>query len=311
MGNSVTKIVVQNGPVNYHEHAFRDAADHAKGVGPMLLSIDQIRIGKRRRQARPEWVAEIAESIGKIGLLMPISVTSSAVRRANGTNDVAFDLVAGLHRLEACKSIGLTEIEVSVVQLNEAERELWEIDENLCRIELTELERGEHLMRRKESYEMRWPQTRQHVAGAAAANEAMGNATDNLAVASFAADVAEKVGLTERSIRRSIARAKKIEPKVRDRVRALPAVADSGTELDALAKLKPDQQKRAVALVESGQAHGIRAARKLMRPVANPASLRAANDAARQRRRDEFVRMWKALDDDDRRWARGLLAEPN
>ena len=91
----------------------------------------------------------------------------------------------------------------------------------------------------------------------------------------------------------------------------MPAVADSGTELDALAKLEPDQQKRAVALVESGQAHGIRAARKLMRPVANPASLRAANDAARQRRRDEFVRMWKALDDDDRRWARGLLAEPN
>ena len=275
----------------------------------MLLSIDQIRIGKRRRQARPEWVAEIAESIGKIGLLMPISVVSRAVKHANGGNDVAFDLVAGLHRLEACKSIGLTEIEVSVLQLNEAERELWEIDENLCRVELTELERGEHLMRRKEIYEKKWPQAKQHVAGGIAVHEAMGHATATVAVAGFSADVSDKVGLSERTIRRSIARAKRIDPKIRARVRALPAVADSGPDLDALGKLDPPQQKRAVALVESGQAQGIRAAKKLMRPsTVKPGT---ANDAARQKRRDDFVRAWKALDDDDRRWARSLLAEPN
>ena len=52
MGNSATKIVVQNGPVNYHGHAFREAADH-KGLSLMLLSIDQIRVGKRLRQTRP------------------------------------------------------------------------------------------------------------------------------------------------------------------------------------------------------------------------------------------------------------------
>jgi len=277
----------------------------------MMLAIDQIRVGKRLRQMRLERIAELAESIGKIGLLMPISVTSCAVRHANGGNDVAFDLVAGMHRLEACKSLGHTEIEVSVLRLDAAECELWEIDENLCRAELTELERGEHLMRRKEIYEKKWPQARHHAAGAVAANEAMGNATARNAVASFSANVTNKIGLAERTIRQSISRARRLDPKIRDKVRALPTVADSGPELDALAKLEPAQQKRAVALVESGQAQGIRAAKKLMRPIANPASLRAANDIARQKRRDEFVRVWKALDDDDRRWARGMLAEPN
>ncbi len=111
----------------------------------------------------------------------------------------------------------------------------------------------------------------------------MGHATALPAVASFAADVGAKIGLAERTIRENIARARKIEPKLRDRVRALPAVADSGPELDALARLKPDEQKAALAMVETGRAPGIRAARKLLRP--SPA---VAQDAAREKRRAEF-----------------------
>jgi len=110
------------------------------------------------------------------------------------------------------------------LQLDATERELWEIDENLIRAELTQLERGEHLMRRKEIYEKKWPQARHHTAGAVAANEAMGNATAGSAVASFAADVGAKIGLAERTIRENIARARKIEPKLRDRVRPPPPV---------------------------------------------------------------------------------------
>jgi len=74
---------------------------------------------------------------------------------------------------------------------------LWEIDENLCRADLTELERGEHLLKRKEVYERKFPQTRQHVAGAVAANEAKGNATEKSSVASFADDTAAKTGVTD------------------------------------------------------------------------------------------------------------------
>jgi hypothetical protein len=72
----------------------------------------------------------------------------------------------------------------------------------LCRADLTELEQGEHLLKRKEIYEWWHPETKQHVAGAAAANATMGRtvATANL---SFATDTAAKTGIDDRTIRRS------------------------------------------------------------------------------------------------------------
>ena len=245
---------------------------------------------KRRTTLNPKTVHDIAESILEVGLKVPILVREDGAR---------FVLVEGLHRLEACKSIGFTEIEASVVQLDDAERELWEIDENLCRADLTELERGEHLLRRKEIYQRKWPATRQ--GGDRRSEEFQ---TDNLSVRSFAAVTADKIGATDRDVRRTIRRASKIDEKVRARVRALPEIADSGVELDALANLEPAQQKRAVALFETGQAHGIRAAKKLMRPTTT-----INQDAARQKRRDAFLRAWKALDDDDRKWARRMMIQ--
>jgi hypothetical protein len=60
------------------------------------------------------------------------------------------------------------------------------------------------------------------VAQAVGMNQSLGNnVADNLSP-TFASDTAEKAGLTDRSIQRSIRRAKKIEPAVSDRVRAMP-----------------------------------------------------------------------------------------
>ena len=53
--------------------------------------------------------------------------------------------VAGLHRLEAAKSLGLVEINCVIVEMDETDRRLWEIAENLHRSELTVLERSEHV----------------------------------------------------------------------------------------------------------------------------------------------------------------------
>jgi ParB family chromosome partitioning protein len=75
-------------------------------------------------------------------LLNPVSVTAEGLR-----------LVAGLHRLEACKKLGWEKIPVVLVSLDELMAELAEIDENLIRNELTELEQSLQLVRRKEIYE--------------------------------------------------------------------------------------------------------------------------------------------------------------
>lgn len=218
------------------------------------ILLDQIKVSARRRTLDQAKVKAIGESMEQIGLQTPITVYETA--------EGEFELIAGRHRHAAAKSRSWAKITCRVVQMDELTRRLWEIDENLCRAELTELEKDEHLARRKEIYEELHPQTRQHVAGAVAANAAMGSedASANLAVASFAADTAAKTGLSERSIERAVYRANQIAPEVRDEIRQMPEIADKGVELDALAKAPPEQQAALVAAVKSGDAPNVRAA---------------------------------------------------
>jgi ParB family transcriptional regulator, chromosome partitioning protein len=231
----------------------------------MMVPINDIRVGKRLRGLREATVAELVESIGRLGLQVPISVATGVERRRADADGVSFELVAGQHRLEACKRLGWAEIEARIVELNDDQRDLWEIDENLCRAELSELERGEHLAKRKEVYERLNPETRPS-SGAELAQKRWADAGDNLASASFAADTAERIGASKRDVQRSIRRVVKIDEKVRDRIRDNPEIADSGVELDALASLDPQQQQKAISLVESGKAAGIRDAKRLIEP---------------------------------------------
>lgn len=60
----------------------------------MLININEIKVGSNRREALPEDVKALAESIAEVGMMNPITV------------DAANNLVAGLHRLEAVKLLG-------------------------------------------------------------------------------------------------------------------------------------------------------------------------------------------------------------
>ncbi len=112
-----------------------------------MIPIERITVpATRHRTERP--FDELQRSIAAIGLLNPIVVTAERT------------LVAGLHRLRACAALGWKEIPATVVPLSVIDAELAEIDENLCRTELTVLERGEHLARRKALYVARHPETR-------------------------------------------------------------------------------------------------------------------------------------------------------
>ena len=106
--------------------------------------------------------------------------------------------------IKACRSLGQTAIEATVVQMDADELLLWEIDENLCRAELTELEREEHLAKRKAIYERRYPQAR-HVSERGGPGR--GNKTDeNSAPVSFTEDTGAKLGLSQRAVQHSIRR---------------------------------------------------------------------------------------------------------
>ena len=73
-----------------------------------VFEIDSIYVpAKRRKTLNPELANSLAESMLEIGQSTPILV------RADGDRYV---LIEGLHRLEACRSLGETTVEGYVVQ---------------------------------------------------------------------------------------------------------------------------------------------------------------------------------------------------
>ena len=103
----------------------------------MLVPISEIKINAGRREADPEGVQELVDSISKVGLLNPITI------------DREHTLIAGLHRLEAAKLLGWTEIECNVSSLEGLLAELAEVDENGVRKGLSAVEYSDLLLRRK------------------------------------------------------------------------------------------------------------------------------------------------------------------
>ena len=114
----------------------------------MLVPISKITVNPGRREALPGDVKELADSIAEVGLINPIMV------------DQSHTLIAGLHRLEAMKLLGRTEIECTVSDLDGLQVALAEIDENFVRKDLSDDEFRELLLRRKEIYESLHPETK-------------------------------------------------------------------------------------------------------------------------------------------------------
>ena len=98
---------------------------------------DAVTVPDGRRNLDPAAVDRLVESISAIGLQQPISVWAPDANTAI--------LVAGRHRFEACKRLNWFEIPAVFVDMDERERRMWEISENLHRAELTTLERDEQV----------------------------------------------------------------------------------------------------------------------------------------------------------------------
>ncbi len=216
------------------------------------LRVDDILVGDRLRGLDERTVGKLAESMRLTGLIQPIVVC----RYPGVANDeTRLVLVAGRHRLEAAKKLGWDRIDCSVTggaEGDDLDRELCEIDENLMRAELTELERGEHHLRRREILESK---------GAVRTHGGDRNSSgQNAHLKSYADDAAAQLRVGPTTVRRSIRRARKIPEDLRDAIRDKPA-ADSGAELDALAAMTGEDQERAVKLYTNNEVASIRGAR--------------------------------------------------
>jgi ParB-like chromosome segregation protein Spo0J len=204
----------------------------------MNVSIEMVVAGTRLRGANPDTVAALAASIADVGLLHPVTVYARDIIQA-GISVPGWGVVAGLHRMEACKRLGHTEIAVHVVSLGDLERQIAECDENLCGTKLTPAERAMFTRRRKEAYEALHPETR---------NGAKGNGREELSQlekATFSEDTAAKTGQGRSTIARDAARGSRIDDDVLADIQGTDL--DKGTVLDDLAATPRDEQAGKVA----------------------------------------------------------------
>ena len=194
----------------------------------MKVNINDIVISSRKRKLNKDKVSELAESMKLIGQLDPITITKDNV------------LLAGWHRLEAAKLLGWDEIKAEVFEGNEIECELAEIDENLMRNDLTVLEQGEHLARRQE------------LIGFSKGGDRKSDEFQSATVALRSTkEIAQDIGISERSAYNRIKAARNIVPEVKDAIRNTE-IADSTTQLLQLARLAPEEQLEVARNITDG-----------------------------------------------------------
>ena len=209
----------------------------------MLVPISEIKVNAGRREADPEGVQELVDSISKVGLLNPITI------------DREHTLIAGLHRLEAAKLLGWTEIECNVSSLEGLQAELAEIDENFVRADLETLEFGKLLLRRKEIYEMLHPETKYGVSQAKAMNRAKGSNVSERGAStlkSFSRDTADKLGISPPFRGGKNPDCQGYDPKgAGDHQDADRKIKKK--DLLKLSRMEPEQQEQAAAQLAAGE----------------------------------------------------------
>ena len=151
------------------------------------------------------------------------------------------------------------QVPIGKIQIKEGRRsldaghvkELAEIDENIVRSDISTLEYGEILLRRKEIYETLHPETKEGIAQAISMNRTLGNnVSDKMSVTSksFVQDTAEKLGVVPRTIERQIQTAKNLTPETKEIIKKSDQKILKEAALK-LSRLGPEQQKEAAALL--------------------------------------------------------------
>ena len=167
------------------------------------VGIDRIKVKAQRRPLKPDKVAELKESIAANGLLNPITLDRELI------------LIAGLHRLTACKMLGFQEIECNIITCEVAEQaRLAEIDENLIRSELEVLERAELWLERERIFAQMGLRAKrgenQHLRNQSKLSSPLPKTTE---------DLAKETGCTKRTYQYGKQIASKILPEVKQAIR--------------------------------------------------------------------------------------------
>ena len=231
------------------------------------VCVAAINVAQRLRPLRDALVDELAESIAARGLISPISITYP-----NG--QVSPVLVAGAHRLEAAKLLQWETIScIEVTYESASQLMLIEIDENLVRGDLSQADRGAHTGKRKKLTETLGLALNHGGAPGAGRGKAPKDAK-SASLGGFVKETAAKTGKSQRTVAQDAARAEYI-PRLEE---VIGTSLDQGVELDALMKLKPEQQN---ALIDKAVAGEKVSAKPEAKRIARAAKEEALGEATR------------------------------
>lgn len=205
--------------------------------------------GDRARAFDPVWAEALARMIEVQGLLQPILVRAQP--------DGRYRLIAGLHRLRACKLLGWQSIPVTEsAARSDDEARLDEVMENLGRYDLIALDRCRHLWELKTVWLKLHPEAKnggdRPGAGRPKAGEIRIRKSDSDSahppVFGFADAVAEKIGLGRSQIAQAVRIWHYLSPESKARLPGTD-LARKQTELKALSEQKPAVQAKILDLI--------------------------------------------------------------
>ncbi len=227
------------------------------------IPIDSIHVAKDRQLMDASTVPALAESIKSIGLQAPLGV------RANGDGH---SLVWGWKRLQAVKSLGWKVVPASIVTLDDLHAALAEIDENLCRAELTAAQRSKQLAKRKELYESLHPETKKGAQGGGKNGKGTRKRTESDKM-SFSEDTAAKTGKSKRTVERAVKVGEKLADDALFKLGSHP-IANNQAELAKLAEYTAKEQAEIVVKLNRGQLQRVpEKEQPKAKPAAKPSKL--------------------------------------
>ena len=207
----------------------------------MEISAGLIEPGTRLRSLTESTVNRLMSSIRDVGLLHPVCVYRRKVIRGGIAVD-GFGIVAGAHRVEACRRLGWDVIPAVITDADELHRQLAEVDENLCGTTLSPAEGALFTQRRKDIYEALHPETR-NGGDRRSSDRQVGELKNDR----FTADTASRTGQSERKVQRDAQRGESVDPEILEEIRGTDL--DKGVVIDALAKAPRDEQRAKLAQI--------------------------------------------------------------
>jgi len=166
------------------------------------LRTEIVEVIERHRALDNAACDRLAASMREIGLCQPISIRIADMMVIDGKEVEGVPvLVAGRHRLEAAKRLGWSHIECIEVDDDAVSAEMWEIAENLHRLDLTKDQRDKHIRRYAELLDGR--RAKEIQAPQDAAPE-IGYRKPPPQTKGVARQVAEETGLSVDTVRRAL-----------------------------------------------------------------------------------------------------------